>query len=171
MFEISRAALFYAYDVNGVLALSIIVTGGADFIGSNFILDWLTESDETVINIDCLSYAGNVSNLQSLQDDPRHILKVVNINDRDQTDQILEQYRPRAVLNFAAEAHVNRSIHSPVAFIENDIVGTFNLLESVRGYWNELAATDKEDFCFLQVSTDEVYDSLEAGEDAFSESN
>ena len=151
--------------------MSIIVTGGAGFIGSNFILDWLAQSDETVINIDCLSYAGNASNLQSLQDDPRHILRVVSINDRDEIDQILDQYRPRAVLNFAAESHVDRSIHSPAAFIETNIVGTFNLLESVRAYWDKLLAADKDDFRFLQVSTDEVYGSLEAEADAFSESH
>ena len=121
LFEISRAALFYAYDVNKVLALSIIVTGGADFIGSNFILDWFAQSDETIINI----------------------------NDRDKIDQILDQYRPRVVLNFVAESHVDRSIHSPTAFIETNIVGTFNLLEFVRDYWNELVAKDKEDFHFL----------------------
>ena len=151
--------------------MSIIVTGGAGFIGSNFILDWLAQSDETVINIDCLSYAGNASNLQSLQDDPRHSLRVVSINDRDEIDQILDQYRPRAVLNFAAESHVDRSIHSPAAFIETNIVGTFNLLESVRAYWDKLLAADKDDFRFLQVSTDEVYGSLEAEADAFSESH
>ena len=151
--------------------MSIIVTGGAGFIGSNFILDWLAQSDETVINIDCLSYAGNASNLQSLQDYPRHSLRVVSINDRDEIDQILDQYRPRAVLNFAAESHVDRSIHSPAAFIETNIVGTFNLLESVRAYWDKLLAADKDDFRFLQVSTDEVYGSLEAEADAFSESH
>ena len=151
--------------------MSIIVTGGAGFIGSNFILDWLAQSDETVINIDCLSYAGNASNLQSLQDYPRHSLRVVSINDRDEIDQILDQYRPRAVLNFASESHVDRSIHSPAAFIETNIVGTFNLLESVRAYWDKLLAADKDDFRFLQVSTYEVYGSLEAEADAFSESH
>lgn len=151
--------------------MSIVVTGGAGFIGSNFILEWLAHSDETVINIDCLSYAGNLSNLQSLQDDRRHILKVVNINDRDEVAKILDQYQPRAVLNLAAESHVDRSIHSPAAFIETNILGTFSLLEAVRAYWNELAAEEKKGFRFLQVSTDEVYGSLADAAAAFNESN
>ncbi|MFZ2739415.1 MAG: dTDP-glucose 4,6-dehydratase [Burkholderiaceae bacterium] len=147
----------------------ILVTGGAGFIGSNFVLDWLAASDESVLNLDLLSYAGNLENLASLQADTRHVFIQGDIGDRDLLDGLLAQYRPRAILNFAAESHVDRSIHGPEDFIQTNIVGTFQLLESVRSYWSGLA--DKEAFRFLHVSTDEVYGSLNQQEAAFTESH
>ena len=151
--------------------MTIFVTGGAGFIGSNFILDWLAQSSEPVVNIDKLSYAGNLQSLSSIQNHPSHHFVQADIANQNTISQLLSQYRPRAVINFAAESHVDRSIHGPASFIQTNIVGTFSLLESVRDYWNTLAGTDKDNFRFLHVSTDEVYGSLLPEEPAFTESS
>jgi dTDP-glucose 4,6-dehydratase len=149
----------------------ILVTGGAGFIGSNFVLDWLAQSDEAVINLDALTYAGNRENLISLANDSRHIFVQDSINNSSSVADLLARYQPRAVLNFAAESNVDRSIHGPEAFIQTNIVGTFHLLEAVRAYWNSLQAEEKQDFRFLHVSTDEVYGSLEKEAPAFTETH
>jgi dTDP-glucose 4,6-dehydratase len=149
----------------------IMVTGGAGFIGANFVLDWLAVNNEPVINLDKLTYAGNPENLQCLQGDTRHTLVQGDIGDRNLVAQLLATHQPRAVINFAAESHVDRSIHGPGDFIQTNIVGTFNLLEAVRGYWSALPAAEKAAFRFLHVSTDEVYGSLAEDAPAFSESN
>src|SRR5450759_138269 len=149
----------------------ILVTGGAGFIGSNFVLDWFAQSDETVINLDKLTYAGNLENLATLKNDPRHIFVRGDIGDASVVGKLLAEYRPRAVVNFAAESHVDRSIHGPEDFIQTNIVGTFHLLEAVRAYWSGLAAAEKSNFRFLHVSTDEVYGSLAKNEPAFSETH
>jgi dTDP-glucose 4,6-dehydratase len=151
--------------------MSILITGGAGFIGSNFVLDWFAHSDETAINLDKLTYAGNLENLHSLARDERHHFVRGDIGDQDLVRGLLQRHRPRAVLNFAAESHVDRSIHGPEAFIRTNIVGTFHLLESVRQYWEDLAGEAKADFRFLHVSTDEVYGSLNPGDPAFCESH
>ena len=151
--------------------MAILVTGAAGFIGGNFVLDWLTQSDETVINLDKLTYAGNLDTLKSLQNDARHVFIKGDIGDSILVTKLLEEYRPRAVINFAAESHVDRSIMGPSDFIQTNIVGTFNLLESVRGYWTSLSDEDKADFRFLHVSTDEVYGALAAGDQPFTETN
>ncbi|PTQ79220.1 dTDP-glucose 4,6-dehydratase [Nitrosomonas ureae] len=147
----------------------IFVTGGAGFIGSNFVLDWLTQSDEKIINLDKLTYAGNLKNLLTVAKDPRHIFIQGDIADTQLIDQILTQYQPRAIINLAAESHVDRSIHGPEDFIQTNILGTFRLLESVRTYWNNLSTATKQNFRFLHVSTDEVYGSLASNEPAFTE--
>ena len=147
----------------------ILVTGGAGFIGSNFVLDWLAQSDESVINLDKLTYAGNLENLASIAGNPGHRFVKGDIADFDLVSQLLAANRPRAVINFAAESHVDRSIHGPEDFIQTNIVGTFHLLEAVRAYWNALGGTDQAAFRLLHVSTDEVYGSLQAGEPAFRE--
>ncbi|MBY0499926.1 MAG: dTDP-glucose 4,6-dehydratase [Nitrosomonas sp.] len=149
----------------------IFVTGGAGFIGSNFVLDWLTQSDEKVVNLDKLTYAGNLKNLLSVAKDPRHIFIQGDIADTQLIDRILTQYQPRAIINLAAESHVDRSIHGPEDFIQTNILGTFRLLESVRTYWNNLSIATKQNFRFLHVSTDEVYGSLASNEPAFTESH
>ncbi|MBE2261859.1 MAG: dTDP-glucose 4,6-dehydratase [Burkholderiaceae bacterium] len=149
----------------------ILVTGGAGFIGANFVLDWLALSDEPVVNVDKLTYAGNLENLSSLQGDARHVFVQADIADGTCISQLLSQYRPRAVLNFAAESHVDRSIHGPEDFIQTNIVGTFRLLEAVRAHWGTLPAPEKHAFRFLHVSTDEVYGSLAADEPAFTETH
>ena len=149
----------------------ILVTGGAGFIGANFVLDWLAVHDEPVLTLDKLTYAGNVENLHTLQGDARHTLVQGDIGDRDLVAQLLAQHQPRAVINFAAESHVDRSIHGPGDFIQTNIVGTFNLLEAVRGYWSGLPAADKAAFRFLHVSTDEIYGSLKKDDPAFTESS
>ncbi|MFY2567210.1 dTDP-glucose 4,6-dehydratase [Achromobacter ruhlandii] len=151
--------------------MSIIVTGGAGFIGSNFVLDWLAQSDEPVITLDKLTYAGNPDNLSSLKDDARHRLVHGDIGDADLVTQLLAEHKPRAVLNFAAESHVDRSIHGPGEFIQTNIVGTFHLLESVRAYWSTLPDAERAAFRFLHVSTDEVYGSLSKTDPAFKETN
>jgi dTDP-glucose 4,6-dehydratase len=148
-----------------------LVTGGAGFIGANFVLDWLASSDEAVINLDKLTYAGNPETLQSLQGDARHTLVQGDIGDRKLVAQLLKTHQPRAVVNFAAESHVDRSIHGPGEFIQTNIVGTFNLLEAVRDYWSALPADEKAAFRFLHVSTDEVYGSLAKDDAAFTESS
>jgi dTDP-glucose 4,6-dehydratase len=147
----------------------ILVTGGAGFIGANFVLDWLAASDEAVVNLDKLTYAGNLENLSALRGDARHVFVQGDIGDRVVVDALLLQHRPRAVINFAAESHVDRSIHGPAEFIETNVVGTFNLLESVRAHWATLPADEQAAFRFLHVSTDEVYGSLGPTDPAFSE--
>ena len=151
--------------------MTIIVTGGAGFIGSNFVLDWLAGSDETVVNLDKLTYAGNVHNLAPLTGDPRHIFVQGDIGDAGLVSALLAQHQPRAVLNFAAESHVDRSILGPGEFIQTNIVGTFHLLEQVRAYWATLDAPAKAAFRLLHVSTDEVYGPLAASDPAFTETH
>lgn len=151
--------------------MTILVTGGAGFIGANFVLDWLTGNDEPVVNLDKLTYAGNLQTLSSLQDDARHIFVHGDIGDSALVEQLLKTHQPRAIVNFAAESHVDRSIHGPEDFIETNIVGTFRLLEAVRAYWGGLDEPARKAFRFLHVSTDEVYGSLAAGEPAFTETH
>ncbi len=151
--------------------MTLLVTGGAGFIGSNFVLDWLASSDEPVVNLDALTYAGNLHNLDALQGDDRHIFVKGDITDRGLLDRLLQQHRPRAVLHFAAESHVDRSIHGPGAFIKTNVEGSFTLLEAVRGFWTERPADDKAAFRFLHVSTDEVYGSLQPTAPAFTETH
>ncbi|MDD2759455.1 MAG: dTDP-glucose 4,6-dehydratase [Methylomonas sp.] len=151
--------------------MTILVTGGAGFIGSNFVLDWLAQSDEAVVNLDKLTYAGNLQNLSTLQDDPRHIFVQADIGDYDVVSGLLIEHNIRAVINFAAESHVDRSIHGPEDFVQTNVVGSFRLLEAVRAYWNGLASQAKQEFRFLHVSTDEVYGSLEKHDPPFSETN
>ena len=167
--------------------MTLLVTGGAGFIGANFVLDWLATSDEPIINLDKLTYAGNPETLTSLQGDARHQLVQGDIGDSALVSRLLAEHQPRAVVNFAAESHVDRSIHGPGEFIETNIVGTFRLLEAVRGYWGGLADSDnreqglaptgaadkptKAGFRFLHVSTDEVYGSLAKGDPAFAETH
>jgi dTDP-glucose 4,6-dehydratase len=147
----------------------ILVTGGAGFIGSNFVMDWLAKSDEPVLNLDKLTYAGNMQNLASLEGDSRHVFVQGDIGDKVLLSSLLLQHRPRAILNFAAESHVDRSISGPDDFIQTNIVGTFNLLEVTRGWWQNLPGQEKDNFRFLHVSTDEVYGSLAADAPAFTE--
>ena len=149
--------------------MTILITGAAGFIGANFVLDWLAQSQEPVVNLDKLTYAGNLETLASVQGDDRHIFVQGDIGDNALVARLLAQHRPRAVINFAAESHVDRSIHSPDDFIQTNIVGTFRLLEAVRAYWGNLPSEDKAAFRLLHVSTDEVYGSLGAGDAAFTE--
>jgi len=165
--------------------MTILVTGGAGFIGANFVLDWLAASNEPIINLDKLTYAGNPETLASLQGDARHQLVQGDIGDSALVSRLLAEHRPRAVVNFAAESHVDRSIHGPGEFIETNIVGTFRLLEAVRGYWSGLPQEGMDprvkpeddqnptqsSFRFLHVSTDEVYGSLAKGDPAFTETH
>jgi dTDP-glucose 4,6-dehydratase len=149
----------------------ILVTGGAGFIGSNFVLDWLAQSDEPVVNLDALTYAGNLGNLASLQGDARHVFVHGDITDRALVDRLLATHRPRAIVHFAAESHVDRSIHGPGAFMRTNVDGTFTLLEAARAHWNALEGAEKAAFRFHHVSTDEVYGSLKAEDPPFTESN
>ncbi len=149
----------------------ILVTGGAGFIGANFVLDWLAQSDEPVVNLDKLTYAGNLETLASLKGDSRHIFVQGDIGDSALVDRLLAEHKPRAVVNFAAESHVDRSIHGPEDFVQTNVLGTFRLLESVRGHWSALPADQKTAFRFLHVSTDEVYGSLSKTDPAFTEEN
>ncbi len=151
--------------------MTILVTGSAGFIGANFVLDWLAGNNEKVINLDKLTYAGNLQNLASLKDDPRHAFVHGDIGDKTLIAQLLDEHQPRAILNFAAESHVDRSIHGPEDFIQTNIVGTFHLLESTRAYWSALSTAAKQAFRFLHVSTDEVYGSLSPTAPAFTEDN
>lgn len=151
--------------------MTILVSGGAGFIGGNFVLDWLRQSDETIINLDKLTYAGNLDTLSGLKGNNRHVFVHGDIGDRELLTDLLSMHRPRAVLNFAAESHVDRSIHGPGDFIQTNIVGTFNLLEAVRGYWDGLPGDEKQAFRFLHVSTDEVYGTLAADDAPFNELN
>jgi dTDP-glucose 4,6-dehydratase len=150
----------------------ILVTGGAGFIGGNFVLDWLANpAAEGIVNLDKLTYAGNLATLQSLSSDPRHVFVQGDIDDYDLVLSLLKKHSVRAVVNFAAESHVDRSIHGPGDFIQTNVVGTFNLLEAVRTYWSDLPNLAKTDFRFLHVSTDEVYGSLSPADPAFTETN
>jgi len=148
----------------------ILVTGGAGFIGSNFVLNWVAENGEQIINLDKLTYAGNVNNLQSLQDHSAHIFVQGDICDSGLVKQLLKQYQPRAIINFAAESHVDRSIHGPEDFIQTNINGTFNLLRSANDHWSGLPDADKQGFRFLHISTDEVFGSLGPADPPFAES-
>jgi dTDP-glucose 4,6-dehydratase len=151
--------------------MTILVTGAAGFIGSNFVLDWLAQSDEKVINLDALTYAGNLENLAALDGDARHLFVKGDIGDFDLVSRLLAEHQPRAIVNFAAESHVDRSIHGPEDFIQTNIVGTFRLLEAVRAFHGELENSAKNEFRFLHVSTDEVYGSLAKDDPAFAETN
>ena len=147
----------------------ILVTGGAGFIGSNFVLDWLERSDEPVVNLDKLTYAGNLSNLEPLRSDARHVFVRGDVGDRALLQRLLAQHRPRAIVHFAAESHVDRSIHGPADFVQTNVVGTFCLLDEARAFWNSLEGSEREAFRFLHVSTDEVYGSLGSQDPAFCE--
>ncbi|NMG43146.1 dTDP-glucose 4,6-dehydratase [Aromatoleum toluvorans] len=147
----------------------ILVTGGAGFIGANFVLDWLRAGDEPVLNLDALTYAGNLENLAALRDDSRHVFVQGDICDRALIDRLLAAQRPRAIVHFAAESHVDRSIHGPAAFVRTNVEGTFTLLEAARAYWSALDGAEKADFRFLHVSTDEVYGSLAPDDPPFAE--
>lgn len=147
----------------------ILVTGGAGFIGSNFVLDWLAQCDEPVVNVDKLTYAGNLNNLAVLRDDTRHVFVHADICDSDKMLELLSMYKPAAIVHFAAESHVDRSIHGPAEFVRTNINGTFSLLEAARAYWTELDGEVRENFRFLHVSTDEVYGTLGADDAPFSE--
>jgi dTDP-glucose 4,6-dehydratase len=151
--------------------MALLITGGAGFIGGNFVLDWLAQSQEPVLNLDKLTYAGNLQTLALVQCDPRHVFVQGDIGDRALVERLLAEHQPRAVVNFAAESHVDRSIHGPGDFIQTNIVGTFNLLESVRGYLSALPQDKKDAFRFLHVSTDEVYGTLATDDPAFAETN
>jgi dTDP-glucose 4,6-dehydratase len=151
--------------------MTILVTGGAGFIGSNFVVDWLAGSDEPVINLDKLTYAGNLQNVATLAGDSRHIFVEGDIGDSKLVAALLTQHAPRAVINFAAESHVDRSIDGPEAFVQTNVVGTFHLLECVRSFWNTLPSEAKQAFRFLHVSTDEVYGSLSKDEPPFTETH
>ena len=149
--------------------MTLLVTGGAGFIGSNFVLDWLAASREPVVNLDALTYAGNLHNLDSLRGNAQHVFVQGDIADRPLLDRLLAEHRPRAVLHFAAESHVDRSIHGPGDFMRTNVLGTFSLLEAVRAHWNTLEGEARSAFRFLHVSTDEVYGSLAPGAAAFDE--
>ena len=149
--------------------MAVLVTGGAGFIGSNFVLDWVRDCEEPIVNIDKLTYAGNIDNLTSLERDSQHVFEQVDICDSAAVRDILSRHQPRAIVHFAAESHVDRSIHSPSDFIDTNIVGTFRLLEAAREYWLTLATDLQDAFRFLHISTDEVYGALDASDPAFSE--
>jgi dTDP-glucose 4,6-dehydratase len=154
--------------------VTVLVTGGAGFIGSNFVLDWFADAataGESIVNLDALTYAGNLRNLASLQGNPKHVFVHGDITDRALIDRLLAEHRPRAVVHFAAESHVDRSIHGPGAFMKTNIDGTFALLEAARAYWSALAGDAKAAFRFHHVSTDEVYGSLQPGAPAFTETH
>ncbi|CCD29091.1 dTDP-glucose 4,6 dehydratase [Candidatus Glomeribacter gigasporarum BEG34] len=147
----------------------LLITGGAGFIGANFVLDWLAGCSEPVLNVDKLSYAGNLDTLRSLHNDPRHVFVHADINDRETLNRLFAQHRPRAVLHFAAETHVDRSIHRPADFVQTNVVGTFTLLEVARAYWNQLTGENKAQFRFVHISTDEVYGALAPDAPPFTE--
>jgi dTDP-glucose 4,6-dehydratase len=149
----------------------IFLSGAAGFIGSNFVLDWVANGGEPVVSLDKLTYAGNLENLASLADDPRHFFVQGDICDQELLERLLAEHRPRAVINFAAESHVDRSIHGPGEFIQTNVVGTFRLLEAVRGYWSALPEPEKSVFRVLHVSTDEVYGSLSPTDPPFAETH
>ncbi|KQY86415.1 dTDP-glucose 4,6-dehydratase [Pelomonas sp. Root1444] len=151
--------------------MTILVTGGAGFIGSNFVLDWLAQIDEPVVNLDALTYAGNLENLASLDGDARHVFVKGDICDRALVDSLLAAHKPRAIVHFAAESHVDRSISGPGAFMKTNVDGTFTLLEAARAYWGAMEAEAKAAFRFHHVSTDEVYGSLKADDPPFAETN
>jgi dTDP-glucose 4,6-dehydratase len=147
----------------------ILVTGGAGFIGANFVLDWLSQSDEAVLNVDKLTYAGNLRTLKSLEGDARHVFARVDICDRAALDALFAEHAPRAVIHFAAESHVDRSIHGPADFVQTNVIGTFTLLEAARAHWSRLNDAGRAAFRFLHVSTDEVFGSLSQTDPQFSE--
>ena len=147
----------------------IFITGGAGFIGANFILNWLKKNDEPVVNIDKLTYAGNLKNLDSVSKNKYYIFSKTDICDQVSVAELFSKYKPRAIFNFAAESHVDRSIHGPADFVQTNIVGTFNLLQCAKTYWSDLNEIEKKQFRFLHVSTDEVYGSLELNDAAFTE--
>lgn len=149
----------------------ILITGGAGFIGTNFILDWVRQSDEGILNLDKLTYAGNLQNLASLASNPQHIFTHGDICDREKVTALLNRYQPRAIIHMAAESHVDRSIHGPEDFVQTNITGTFRLLEAVRHYWKDLTPPQKAHFRFLHVSTDEVFGSLDPQAPAFTENH
>jgi len=150
----------------------ILVTGGAGFIGANFVLDWLREPKaEGVINLDKLTYAGNLATLDSLKSDSRHVFVHGDIRDQELVTRLLREYQPRAIVNFAAESHVDRSIHGPAEFIETNVIGTFHLLECARAYWKDLPGSQQKNFRFHHVSTDEVFGSLSVEAPAFTETH
>ena len=149
----------------------ILVTGGAGFIGANFVLDWLAQQGEPLVNLDKLTYAGNLGNLAALEGDPRHLFVRGDIGDRALVTRLLTEHRPRAIVNFAAETHVDRSIHGPAAFIETNVVATFTLIDAVKEWWRTLPEGERAAFRFLHVSTDEVYGSLGPADPAFAETN
>jgi dTDP-glucose 4,6-dehydratase len=149
--------------------MTILVTGGAGFIGSNFVIDWLRAGDEPVVNLDKLTYAGNLANLAGLAADRRHVFARGDIGDRALVEKLLAEHRPRAIVHFAAESHVDRSIHGPGEFVKTNVVGTFELLEAARGHWQALQGAERDAFRFLHVSTDEVYGTLSEDDPAFSE--
>ena len=151
--------------------MTLLVTGGAGFIGSNFVLDWLATAGEPVLNLDALTYAGNLHNLDAVKGDARHVFVQGDICDRALVDRLLDEHKPRALLHFAAESHVDRSIHGPGEFMRTNVMGTFTLLEAARGYWSALPAAAKAGFRFHHVSTDEVYGSLAPGAPAFTETH
>jgi dTDP-glucose 4,6-dehydratase len=151
--------------------VTLLVTGGAGFIGSNFVLDWIERFDEPLVNLDALTYAGNLENLASVRSDSRHRFVHGDICDRPLLDRLLAEHNPRAVVHFAAESHVDRSIHGPATFVRTNIDGTFQLLEAAREHWQALAGSDRQQFRFLHVSTDEVYGSLAPGAPAFAETH
>src|SRR5215831_2149732 len=148
---------------------AIIVTGGAGFIGSNFVLQWLESEPASIINLDALTYAGNPVNLASIADHSRYEFAQADINDRDRVAAILREHQPAAIVHFAAESHVDRSILGPEEFVRTNIHGTFALLEEAKSYWNGMSDANRARFRFLHVSTDEVYGSLRAEDPAFSE--
>ncbi|MDR6671387.1 dTDP-glucose 4,6-dehydratase [Rhizobium sp. 1399] len=151
--------------------MTILVTGGAGFIGSNFVLSWLTETSEPLINLDKLTYAGNLDNLATVSKNPDYIFVRGDIGDASLVPELLAKHKPRAIVNFAAESHVDRSIKNPSDFVLTNVVGTFNLLEATKAYWTNLPISEKEAFRFLHISTDEVYGSLTAEAPAFAETN
>jgi dTDP-glucose 4,6-dehydratase len=148
---------------------TVLVTGGAGFIGSNFVLEWLKHESANIVNLDCLTYAGNLENLSSVFDNGRHQFAEASINDLPVISELLRKHHPRAVVHFAAESHVDRSIHGPEAFVETNVVGTFRLLQASREYWNSLPGPERSSFRFLHISTDEVYGSLGPDDPLFSE--
>jgi dTDP-glucose 4,6-dehydratase len=151
--------------------MTILVTGGAGFIGGNFVLDWIAQTNEKVINLDKLTYAGNLETLASLQGNANHVFVEGDICDRSLVDELLAKHAPRAIVHFAAESHVDRSIHGPGEFVRTNVEGTFTLLEAARAYWSGLDAQAKSDFRFHHISTDEVYGSLHAEDPPFTEKN
>ena len=156
-------------DTNILKNHTLLVTGGAGFIGANFVHYWVTEVGGLAVNLDKLTYAGNLASLESLRGNPRHIFVHGDIGDRELVARLLSEHRPVAIINFAAESHVDRSIHGPEEFVSTNVVGTFRLLEEARGYFSQLGESEKSAFRFLHVSTDEVYGSLSAADPAFTE--
>ncbi len=154
-----------------IVSETILVTGGAGFIGSNFALQWIASAGTPLVNLDLLTYAGNPANLAALENDSRHRLVRGDICDAELVAALLREHRPRAIVHFAAESHVDRSIADPGAFVRTNVQGTFTLLEQAKVYWSGLNAAGRQAFRFLHVSTDEVYGSLGPGEAAFSETN